>query len=85
MTRILRVFALVSVLASASTCWLLVLYHAPALPVIGWRAADVLSDLLLAGIAMLIAAWIGDSPPQSRRIARAVASVQRRQHGGRLP
>jgi hypothetical protein len=79
-TRILRIFAVVSILGLGIYLVGFFLYHASALPVSG----GVLATFVLLSIVMSIAAWIGTSFASVAGILAAVASVQRRQRSWAL-
>ena len=81
MTRILRIFALVSVVGLGIYLVGFFLFHAAALPVIGAGFGAVLGTYLLVAFVMAVAAWIGGSAASVVGVIAAVASVQRRQRG----
>ena len=81
MTRILRIFALMSVVGLGLYLVGFFLYHAAALPVIGAGFGAVLGTYLLVAAVMAVAAWIGGSAASVVGVIAAVASVQRRQRG----
>jgi hypothetical protein len=84
MTRILRIFAVVSILGLGIYLTGFFLYHASALPDIGGERGGVLAASLLVSIVMSLAAWIGTSFASVAGILAAVASVQRRQRSWAL-
>jgi hypothetical protein len=78
-TRILRIFAVVSILGLGVYLAGFFLYHASALPVIGDGRGGAFATYLLAASLMSIAAWIGSSFASVAGVIAAVAAVQRRQ------